>query len=183
MFLLLLLLSRFSRVRLCATPWTAAYQAFPSLGFSRQEHWSGLPFPSPVIVSTFLLRFSLFLHCQHIWFYNHYNYCFGASPMAQWIKNLPAVQETQETQVRSLHQEDPLEKELATHSSLLTWEIPWTEEPGGSSPKSRIESNATKWLSRYTCIFTALIFLYANSNEWSSQSLSPWTVFFFFSEP
>ena len=46
--LLLLLLSRFSRVRLCATPETAAPQAPPSLGFSRQEHWSGLPFPSPM---------------------------------------------------------------------------------------------------------------------------------------
>ena len=41
------MLSRFSRVRLCATPQTAAHQAAPSLGFSRQEHWSGLPFPSP----------------------------------------------------------------------------------------------------------------------------------------
>ena len=46
--LLLLLLSRFSRVWLCATPQTAAHQAPPSLGFSRQEHWSGLPFPSPM---------------------------------------------------------------------------------------------------------------------------------------
>ena len=46
--LLLLLLNRFSRVRLCATPETAAHQAPPSLGFSRQEHWSGLPFPSPM---------------------------------------------------------------------------------------------------------------------------------------
>ena len=46
--LLLLLLSRFSRVRLCATPETAAHQAPPSLGFCRQEHWSGLPFPSPM---------------------------------------------------------------------------------------------------------------------------------------
>ena len=45
--LLLLLLSRFSRVRLCATPQTAANQAPSSLGFSRQEHWSGLPFPPP----------------------------------------------------------------------------------------------------------------------------------------
>ena len=45
--LLLLLLSHFSRVRLCVTLQTAAYQAPPSLGFSRQEHWSGLPFPSP----------------------------------------------------------------------------------------------------------------------------------------
>ena len=46
--LLLLLLSHFSRVRLCATPQTAAHQAPLSLGFSRQEHWSGLPFPSPM---------------------------------------------------------------------------------------------------------------------------------------
>ena len=46
--LLLLLLSRFSRVRLCVTPETAAHQAPPSLGFSRQEHWSGLPFPPPM---------------------------------------------------------------------------------------------------------------------------------------
>ena len=46
--LLLLLLSRFSRVRLCATPETAAHQAPPSLGFSKQEHWSGLPCPSPM---------------------------------------------------------------------------------------------------------------------------------------
>ena len=46
--LLLLLWSRFSRVRLCTTPQMAAHQAPPSLGFSRQEHWSGLPFPSPV---------------------------------------------------------------------------------------------------------------------------------------
>ena len=43
---MLLLLSHFSRVRLCATLWTAAHQALPFLGFSRQEHWSGLPFPS-----------------------------------------------------------------------------------------------------------------------------------------
>ena len=46
--MLLLLLSRFSRVQLCVTPETAAHQAPPSLGFSKQEHWSGLPFPSPM---------------------------------------------------------------------------------------------------------------------------------------
>ena len=46
--LLLLLLSHFSCVRLCGTPQMAAHQAPPSLGFSRQEHWSGLPFPSPM---------------------------------------------------------------------------------------------------------------------------------------
>ena len=48
LLLLLLLLSHVSRVRLCATPQTSAHQAPPSLGFSRQEHWSGLPFPSPM---------------------------------------------------------------------------------------------------------------------------------------
>ena len=46
----------------------------------------------------------------------------------QMVKNLPAMQEMQ---VPSLSQEDPLEKEMATHSSLLAWEISWTEEPGG----------------------------------------------------
>ena len=45
---LLLLLSRFSRVRLCATPWTAAHQASPSMGFSGQQYWSGVPLPSPM---------------------------------------------------------------------------------------------------------------------------------------
>ena len=47
MLLLLLLLSRFSRVQLLATPWTAAYQAPLSMGFASQEYWSGLPLPSP----------------------------------------------------------------------------------------------------------------------------------------
>ena len=45
--------------------------------------------------------------------------------------NQPAMQETQETRVRSLSREDPLEKETATHSSIPAWRIPWTEEPGG----------------------------------------------------
>ena len=48
--------------------------------------------------------------------------------LAQLIKNLLAMPETQ---VRSLGQEDPLQKGMATHSSILAWEIPWTEEPGG----------------------------------------------------
>ena len=44
------------------------------------------------------------------------------------VKNLPAMQETH---VRSLHREDPLEEGMVTHSSILDWRIPWTEEPGG----------------------------------------------------
>ena len=51
-----------------------------------------------------------------------------ASLVAQMVKNLPAMWETQ---VRSLGWEDPLEMGMATHSSILTWKIPWTEEPGG----------------------------------------------------
>ena len=51
-------------------------------------------------------------------------------PSGSVVKNLPAVQEMWETQVRSLGQEDPLEKEMATHSSILTRRIPWVEEPG-----------------------------------------------------
>ena len=51
-----------------------------------------------------------------------------ASLIAQLVKNLPAVQETQ---VQVLGWEDPLEKEMVTHSSMLAWRIRWTEEPGG----------------------------------------------------
>ena len=51
-----------------------------------------------------------------------------ASLVAQMVKNLPAVQETQ---VQSLGREDPLEKGMATDSNILAWRIPWTEEPGG----------------------------------------------------
>ena len=52
----------------------------------------------------------------------------GASLVAQTVKNLPTMRETQ---VPSLGREDPLEKEMATHSSTLAWRIPWREEPGG----------------------------------------------------
>ena len=47
------------------------------------------------------------------------------------VKNPPTMQEVQETRVRSLGGEDPLEEEIATHSSILSWRIPLTEEPGG----------------------------------------------------
>ena len=54
--------------------------------------------------------------------------------MAQTVKNLPAMLEIQ---VRSLGREDPLEKEMATHSSILAWRIPWTEETGRQSMGSQ----------------------------------------------
>ena len=57
---------------------------------------------------------------------------FKASPEARLLKNLPAMQKMrQEPQVRSLGQEDPLEKKMVTHSSILAWEIPWREDPDG----------------------------------------------------
>ena len=79
-----------SRVRLLATSWTAAYQAPPSMRFSRQEYWSGVP-------SCFYLSAKGF-------------------PSDSVVKNLTAKQETQ---VWSLGQEDPLEKGMATHSSIF----------------------------------------------------------------
>ena len=54
-----------------------------------------------------------------------------ASLVAEMVNNLPAMQEIQETRVQFLGQEDSLEEEMATCSSIFTWKIPWTEEPGG----------------------------------------------------
>ena len=93
-----------SRVWLLATPWTAAYQAPPSMGFARQEYWSGVPLPKSSD--------------------RHLN-CLRASLVAQRLKRLPGMRETG---VRSLDREDPQEKEMATHSSILAWGIPWREE-------------------------------------------------------
>ena len=55
-------------------------------------------------------------------------------PSGSVVKNLPAIQKSQEMQVRSLGQEDPLEEGMATHSSILAWRVPWAEEPVGYSP-------------------------------------------------
>ena len=60
--------------------------------------------------------------------------------VVQTVKNLPA---TQETQVRSLGQEDPLKKGITTHSSTLVWRIPWTDEPGGLQSMGSQGSDAT----------------------------------------
>ena len=65
--------------------------------------------------------------------------------MAQMVKNLPAMQEAR---LQSLSWEDLLEKEMATHSSILAWRIPWTEEPGGLySPWGPKELDVTEWLT------------------------------------
>ena len=69
-----------------------------------------------------------------------YIYNRRASLIAQWVKNPPAMQETW---VHSLGQEDPLEKEMATHSSILAWRIQWTEEPSGLQSMRSQESDLT----------------------------------------
>ena len=61
------------------------------------------------------------------------DYVLGASQVAQWYRTHLPMQEPQETWVRSLGGEDPLEDEMATHSSILAWKIPWMEELGGLS--------------------------------------------------
>ena len=86
-----------SRVRLFVTPWTAAYQASPSMGFSRQEYWSRVPLPSP---------------------------------SAEYLWEFPLLS---------------MEEDMATHSSILAWRIPWAEEPGSLySPWDHKELDTTE---------------------------------------
>ena len=85
---------------------------------------------------------------SHKWNHVIYGFCvwflslrnFQGSLIAQSVKNLPAMQETQ---VQFLGQEDPLEKEMAIHSSILAWKIPWAEEPGGLQSMGSQESDTT----------------------------------------
>ena len=109
-----------------ATLWTIDHQVPLSVGFPRQEYWSGLPFPSsgdlpnpriksvsPALAGGFFTTEPPEKPPIHL--------------VAQSVKNLPTVQEIQ---VPSLSWEDPLEKEMANHSSILAWRISWTEEAG-----------------------------------------------------
>ena len=76
----------------------------------------------------------------------------AASLVAEMLKDLPAVQETW---LPSLGPEDALEKEMATHSRMLAWRIPWTEEPMGCSPRGRKESDTTKRLTHFLFMLPA----------------------------
>ena len=80
-----------------------------------------------------------------------------ASLVAQTIKIPPAMQETW---VRSLGGEDPLEEGMATHSSILAWRIPWTEEPGGLQSMGLQEVLATEWLSLLPLIIGSRVGLF-----------------------
>ena len=76
---------------------------------------------------------------------------------------MPATWELQETLVLSLSHEDPLEEEMAAHSSTLTWEIPWTEEPDGYSPWSWKESDTLERLSMHTHIDRYIVHIYLHT--------------------
>ena len=102
------------------------------------------------------LSVSVYMHicaCARVWIYvwicegtwacvhTYERVCVSfRSLVAQWVKNLPAMQETW---VQSPGHEDPLEKELASHSTLLAWRIPWTEEPGGLQSMESQDSDTT----------------------------------------
>ena len=118
-----------SRVRLLATPWTAAYQAPLPMGFSRQEYRSGVPLPSPISMFNKVLKYK--------W----------TSLVAQMVKNPPAVRETQ---VQSLGWEDPLEKGTTMHSSILAWRSHEQRSLIGYSPWGLKESDMTEWLHTHT---------------------------------
>ena len=115
-----------------------AHQAPPSVEFSRQQYWSGLPFPSlgdlphpgiePRSPALQARCFTLWVTREaHIPRRGVAKSSYWASLVAQGLKRLHGMWETQ---VWSLGWEDPVEKEMATHSSILAWRIPWMEEPG-----------------------------------------------------
>ena len=82
------------------------------------------------------------------------------------------MQEMQETQVLSLRREDPLEESMTTHSNILTWRIPWTEEPDGYNPWGCKESDMTEWLSTAApCVIYVLELNYMSPTKYYLQLL------------
>jgi len=96
------------------------------MGSSRQEYWSGVPLPSPYIYIYICITESLCYTAEIDTLEINYT-SIRTSLVAQMVKHLPKMWETQ---VQALYREDLLEKEMATHSSILAWKIPWTEKPG-----------------------------------------------------
>ena len=104
------------------TLWITARQSPRSMGFSLQEYWNGLPFPPQRDLPNIFPTQGSNSHLPHLlhWQIDSLSLIHWGSPC------LPM----QETRVWSLNWDNPLVKEMATHSSILAWEIPWTEEPG-----------------------------------------------------
>ena len=139
-----------SRVRLFATPWTVVYQVPPSVGFSRQEYWSGLPFPSPGDLPNPGIE--------------------PRSPMLQ----ADALPSEPPGNSLFLGQEDPLGKIMATHSSIFAWRIPRTEEPSGlpSIRSQGVRYNRATTIHTHTYIHLLcwlISFPYGYTNFYSNQ--------------
>ena len=109
----------------------------------RASGWASIKFPTGSLLE-FPGKQDMTLNLVNVFCY------LGASLVAQRLKHLPAMRETW---VRSLGWEDPLEKEMATHSSILAWRIPWTEEPGGlqSTGSQRVGHDWATSLSLWLC--------------------------------
>ena len=90
-----------------------------------------------------------------------------ASLVAWMVKILPAMQETQ---VQSLGWKDPLEKEMATHSSILAWKIPWTEEPGRLQPWGHKELDTTEQLTQTSLLLFHIVVPLPVSINWPDSS-------------
>ena len=114
-------------------------QAPLSMGFPRQQYWSGLPFPSPgdlpdpgiqpvspAIADVFFTTVSLGKPCQYWWVCSNQTNLIGTFSKMKWSWFFL----TSGTSWWHTHWQVPLEKGMATHSSILVWKIPWTEEPG-----------------------------------------------------
>ena len=114
-----------SRVRLLATPWTAAYQAPPSMGFYRQEYWSGVPLPSPNF--TFAFHF----HALEEEMATHSSVLAWRIPWTEEPGGLLSIGSQSQTQLKRLSMHACIGEGNATHSNILAWRIPGTEEPGG----------------------------------------------------
>ena len=160
-----------SRVQLFATPWTVAYQAPPSMGFSRQECWSGLPFPSPGDLPNPGIDPSL-PHCrqmlyrlshqgspsiclyspvnEHVGCFQFLTMCSGCYGLPRWLSGKEST-----CQAGDMGWEDSLEEEMATYSTILAWKMPWTEQHGGlqSIGWQRVQH---KWVTEHTHTLTAV---------------------------
>ena len=162
--------------------------------FSRQEYWSGLPFLSLVIAFLFhnshskwckvislcdLILTSLMVARLSIFSCTFWLFVW-ASLLAQMVKHLSRMRETR---VRSLGWEDPLEKEMAIHSSTIAWKIPWTEEPGRLQSMGSLRAGHD-WVTSLS-LFTFMhwrrkwqptpVFLPGESHGWRSLvGCGPW---------
>ena len=158
-----------------SSPWWCGVQA-PCTApcFCARHLWSGSRFTALLYL---MVHNCLDLACRQL-FWVPYSFFFflkniyltiWASLVAQIRKNLPAMQETR---VWSLAQEDPLEKGMAIHSSILAWRIPWTEEPGG--PQS-MRTQSWTWRSGW-CTLSIYVSIYLAAPGLSCRTRNPLVV-------